>query len=274
MSLAGHPAARADGPGVEEFGHGLGPPTGVLVLRYPRSWGVPRFPETRDDQRHQLFWSPDGVLAVRLGAQVAHVPPDRAFWARRGTTLEVSGCDSQTVHVVCVRQAPAALTRLPAALVAFGQEAAHAVRALCRTDLAEVDALDLRDRLLADLGDPHAVEHAAAGLGHARRVAAALLSDPGDPTELAAWAERLHLSPKTLQRDFLREYGLPWSAWRTRTRLEASRALLGLLPVGQVGHRVGYASASAYVSAFRREYGVTPARWAARRGPQEGRQRG
>lgn len=259
MSLTGHLDAW-----VEEFGHGIGPPTGVLVLRYPPTWGVPHFPEARDDHRHQVFWSPDGVLAVRRGAQLTHLAPDQAFWARRGTTLEVSGCDLQTVHVICVRQAPARLLEVAAATVPFGEEASRAVLSLCRTDLDPVLAVELKDRLLADLGAAAPLEHSARGNGLARRVAAAMLSDPGDPTELTVWAERLHTTTKTLQRDFLREYGVPWSTWRTRMRLEASLALLGLRPVGEVAHRVGYASASSFVNAFRQRYGVTPARWATR----------
>nr|WP_238154773.1 AraC family transcriptional regulator [Kribbella soli] len=56
------------------------------------------------------------------------------------------------------------------------------------------------------------------------RVARALTNDPADPTSLDEWAGRLHMSAKTLQRDF----------------------------------RVGYSSASAYIAAFRRTFGRTP----------------
>ncbi len=243
---------------VEEFGHGLGPPTGVLVLRYPAGRGIPHFPEEREDHLHRVFWSPDGPLAVRRGAGLAYLPPERAFWARRGSTLEVSGCERQTVYVVCLRQAPAHLAAVPAGVVAIDAEAAAAVLALCRTELDHGPAMELKDQVLAGLRTPEPLEHTAAGNGLARQVAAALLSDPGDPTDLGGWAVRLHTTAKTLQRDFLREYGVPWSTWRTRTRLQASLALLGRRPVGEVAHRVGYSSASAYVSAFRRAYGTTP----------------
>ena len=51
---------------VEEYGYGLGPPDGILVLRYPPRFTVPDFPEERDDFLHQIFWSPDGVLTLDM----------------------------------------------------------------------------------------------------------------------------------------------------------------------------------------------------------------
>ncbi|MFI6824814.1 helix-turn-helix domain-containing protein [Micromonospora sp. NPDC050187] len=102
------------------------------------------------------------------------------------------------------------------------------------------------------------------GSGVAVTVAMALAHDPGDPTRLDEWAERLHVSVKTLQRDFVREFGMSYTRLRTRLRLRASLALLEIRPVGEVAHRIGYASPSAFVAAFAREYGYTPGRADAR----------
>ncbi|MGW5158080.1 helix-turn-helix transcriptional regulator [Nonomuraea wenchangensis] len=82
---------------------------------------------------------------------------------------------------------------------------------------------------------------------------------------LAEWAERLHVSVKTLQRDFEREFGMPYSKVRTKLRLSTSRVLLETRPVAEVAHRVGYSSPSAFISAFTKEYGCTPGRYADRR---------
>jgi AraC-like DNA-binding protein len=106
-----------------------------------------------------------------------------------------------------------------------------------------------------------------AGGGYAVTVARALTRDPADPTSLGEWADRLHVSTKTLQRDFEREYGMAYTRWRTVLRLKASRVLLERHPVAEVAHRVGYASPSAFVAAFAREYGCTPGRHATRREP-------
>lgn len=281
MSLTGQYVHR--GPAhdtlVQEFGYGLGPPTGILVLRHLGNEAPLRFPEARDDHRHQLFWAEAGVLAVRRGSATAHLGPGEAFWVRRGTGVEVVACEPCTVHVVCLRQAPRHLDAVAAGTVPVGAEAAATILALCQPGTAEADGVAAREHLLAALPAPVPLEQVAGGgtygvtsgaaagggTGPARQVAVALLSEPGDPSGLAEWARRLHTTTKTLQRDFLREYGCSWTTWRTRTRLQASTALLGRLTVGEVAHRVGYASASSYVQAFRQLYGTTPGEWARRR---------
>jgi AraC-like DNA-binding protein len=108
------------------------------------------------------------------------------------------------------------------------------------------------------------VSSGAAAGGLAATVARALLQNPADRTELREWAARLHVSMKTLQRDFVREYGISYRRWRTQLRLRISRVLLETQPVAEVAHRVGYASPSAFIAAFAREYGYTPGRRSAR----------
>jgi len=103
--------------------------------------------------------------------------------------------------------------------------------------------------------------------GFATTVARALLRNPADHTELREWAARLHISMKTLQRDFLREYGKSYSRWRTELRLRVSRALLETQSVAEVAQRVGYATPSAFIAAFAREYGYTPGRRSVRVNP-------
>jgi AraC-like DNA-binding protein len=89
------------------------------------------------------------------------------------------------------------------------------------------------------------------------------LHDPADQTRLDEWAIRLHTSTKTVQRDFMREFGVSYSQWRTRIRLEAAVVLLETGSVTEVAHLVGYSSVPAFVTAFSREYGHTPGRFAA-----------
>lgn len=249
---------------VEEHGYRLGPPTGILVLRYPAGEGPTHFPETRDDHRHQVFWSPTGALAVRHGGATTHLGPAQAFWARRGTTLEVTTCGSQAVHVACVREAPGHLRDVPAATVDLAPTGRAALERLCLPGVDDDEAMELKEALFAGITSPSLLASAGRGTGPARRVAAAMMSDPADPTELAEWAVRLHTSLKTLQRDFLREYDMSWTQWRTTMRLQASTALLGQYGVTDVAHRVGWASPSAYVQAFRRHYGLTPGAWVRR----------
>ncbi|MDR2294153.1 MAG: AraC family transcriptional regulator [Microbacterium sp.] len=94
----------------------------------------------------------------------------------------------------------------------------------------------------------------------AREVAEGLLADPACPLTLEGWARRVHTSSKTLQRHFANETNLTFPAWRSAARLRASLPLLERGDqVAAVSAVVGFASASGFVTAFRKRYGCTPA---------------
>ncbi len=259
-------ATQAGRAVVEEFAYGLGPPDGILALRYPPADVITDFPESRNDFVHQVYWSPDGVVAVNRGGTAAFAGPGHAVWVRQGVVAEVTALDVQTVTRFCVRRAPEGLTRHDATVLAMTPRAVAAATALVRPGTDEAGGLAARVVLLDELAGSPAdpVGYGCADLGPARAVARALSLDPGDRTSLAGWAERLHISPKTLQREFERAFGTSFSTWRTRTRLQASLAMLSRWSVTETAHRVGYATASSYVAAFTREYGEPPARHAGR----------
>ncbi|WP_038171766.1 helix-turn-helix domain-containing protein [Tomitella biformata] len=259
------PHLGADPESCTEHGYGLGRPDGILVVKY-RTAGALDFGESRQDFLHQLYWSPDGILSARAGADLRFMGPGEAFWAPRGVRHEVHAPDWQTVYRVCLRQVPPALAPHVASLATVDDEAAQLIAQLARNGQNEATALVARTRIMAGLGTSALVSSALApaaparsgGAGYALAVARTLALDPADNTRLDEWAERLHLSVKTLQRDFAREFGMPFSQFRSALRLRAARALLGSHSVGAVAHRVGYSSPSAFVAAFTKEHGYTP----------------
>jgi AraC-like DNA-binding protein len=94
----------------------------------------------------------------------------------------------------------------------------------------------------------------------ARRVADALLADPADSRGAVALARLAGTSPRTLHRLFHDATGCGLGEWRTRARIRAALELLASdTPVGTVARRVGYRTPSAFVAAFRRVLGTTPA---------------
>jgi AraC-like DNA-binding protein len=143
-------------------------------------------------------------------------------------------------------------------VLSLDEPARTALARLGHGPLPEATALKARTTVLEGLGETDPVPYVGGGRGLARTVAASVMANPADATELSAWADRLHVSRRTLQRDFEREYGSTFTAWRARHRLEASVPLLDLHPVTKVAHLVGYTTASAYVAAFRRRFGTTP----------------
>lgn len=269
MSQRRHLAPAVDGSwtdplSCEEYGYGLGKPDGILVLKYHSAGGM-RFGETRQDFLHQLYWAPEGVLAVWHGADLRFTGPGEAFWVHRAVTHEAQTASPGPIYRILLRQAPPALTGLRAGAVRVGEEAARLIHEITRPRYGEADALAARERIMAGLTPLAALGRHPGGGGYALIVARALAHDPAATDGLAEWAARLHVSVKTLQRDFEREFGMSFSRWRTRARLRAARALLETLPVAEVARRVGYASPSAFIVAFTKEFGRTPGSHAPRR---------
>ncbi|RBQ21162.1 AraC family transcriptional regulator [Spongiactinospora rosea] len=255
----------------EEYGYGLGGLDGILVLKYASASHLD-FGESRQDLLHQLYWSPDGVLAAWHRRETSFVGSHEAYWVHRAVTHEVRAGDRQTVYRICLREVPPALAGLRAGAVPIDAAAGELIREIAASGVEVRRAVAARARIMTGLGPPADPGHGPEnkGTGYAVTVARTLSRDPADPRTLADWADRLHISVKTLQRDFVREFGMPYSRWRARLRLRASRVLLENHQVAEVARRVGYATPSAFITAFTREYGCTPGRYST---PAPGRAR-
>ena len=93
----------------------------------------------------------------------------------------------------------------------------------------------------------------------ARRVAEQLVAHPDDQRDLAAWADHVHASVRTLSRLFRAETGLSFTTWRTQIRIRTAIHLLaGGKSVNATARAVGYRKPSAFIAAFRKVTGQTP----------------
>lgn len=98
-----------------------------------------------------------------------------------------------------------------------------------------------------------------------QRIARALIADPADPRSLEAWASWAAVSSRTLSRRFVSETGFHFTAWRQQARMLRSLEMLAAgAPVTNVALDLGYATASAFITLFRRTFGQTPAAYRAR----------
>ena len=84
-------------------------------------------------------------------------------------------------------------------------------------------------------------------------------AEPGDNRPLLQWAEQVHVSERTLARQFVRELGMSFGEWRQRLRyLAAIEALDSERSVQHVAFDLGYSTASAFIAMFQRHAGCTP----------------
>ncbi|HHA2920251.1 TPA: helix-turn-helix domain-containing protein [Stenotrophomonas maltophilia] len=94
------------------------------------------------------------------------------------------------------------------------------------------------------------------------RIAAALARAPHDNRSVEDWAASSGLSGRSRARHWLAETGMTLSQWRQRLRvLLALPRLLSGEPVISVALSMGYDTPSAFIAVFKREMGVTPARY-------------
>lgn len=96
-------------------------------------------------------------------------------------------------------------------------------------------------------------------------VAERLLSDLANPPSLIELAEHSGLSIYKINQGFKQHFGGTAFELLTKRRLESARELLEenpRLPLKVLSHDLGYAHLSNFVTAFKREFGVTPGQYA------------
>jgi AraC-like DNA-binding protein len=213
-------------------------------------------------REHQLAWAPNGVLMVRTDTTAWVLPPTRALWIPAGVRHEVLSTSSATMQAVYVRPDACPITWAVCTPVAAPPLLGELISYLAGDDL-DADVRARGELVVVDLLRPVSMETIDVPMPHdprAREVADVLHGDPCDGRTLEEWGRDVGASERTLARAFLSDTGLPFGRWRTRLRLRAALGDLATgVPVSTVARAVGYESTSAFVAAFRRETGVTPA---------------
>lgn len=206
----------------------------------------------------QLAWAHTGVATVDTAEGTWVLPPTRALWIPAHVPHALGSSGIATTRSLYF---PKARWKTPT-VVAVSPLLAHLIVHLAEADLT-LAARRRAEAVVLDLLEPlHATTIAVPmpADDRAQRVADALRRDPADARPLESWAREAGASARTLARIWVAETGMTFGRWRAQLRLEAALTLLAKgIPVTVVAHRVGYDSASAFVAAFRRAVGVTPA---------------
>jgi AraC-like DNA-binding protein len=232
-------------------------PDGAVLDAHTHPWG-------------QLVYAVSGVMQVTTPQAAWLVPPTRAIWVPADVPHEIRMRGRVAMRTLYF--APAEDDPRLAACRAL--EVAPLLRELI-LHIVGIQMLDLGDGvqqrlggLLLDLLAADATAPTSLPLPQdprARAFAEAILADPGSPATLDRLARGSGASLRTLQRLFVRDTGLTLEAWRGRTRLQQGVVSLAAgASVTRTALDAGYQSPSAFIAAFRRAYGVTPARYRGR----------
>lgn len=230
---------------------------------YPDGWRLHR----HDHPWGQLAFCNSGVMRVVSDAAAWLSPPTRAIWLPAGVAHEIEMRGEVATRFLYL--APELAEPLPAEPRVL--EVAPLLRELIlhilkrqmlhpgRADDARLAQL-LIDLLVAarplDLSLPLPRDR------RARTLAEHLQGAPADIANLAGLGRRSGASLRTLQRLFPIETGLTLEAWRQKARLLHGVAQLSAgASVAAAAFDCGYESPSAFIAAFKRQFGVTPGRY-------------
>ncbi|HWD01931.1 MAG TPA: helix-turn-helix transcriptional regulator [Amycolatopsis sp.] len=225
-------------------------------LRLPAGAWYPR----HEHSVHQLVWAAAGVVAVGIGDAHWVLPPTRALWVPAGVPHRTGAIGNAELRGVYADPAQCPVTWPRPRIVRVGPLLRELLEYLTGDPAA--DARRRAEAVVFDVLEPVDVAPIAVPSPadpRARDVEAIVLADPADGRALAELGRAVGASERTLARAFLRDCRMTFGTWRTQVRLRAALPLLAEgLPMGTVAHRVGYATASGFVAAFRRAVGVPP----------------
>jgi AraC-like DNA-binding protein/quercetin dioxygenase-like cupin family protein len=238
----------------------LDPGPAVFVVTFPMPAGLVFDWHSHAD--HQLAWAASGVLTVRTRSATWVLPPTRALWIPAELPHETLSAGPATMRTLYIRPSLCPVNWPDFTVVAASPLLAELIGYLEEPEL-EPGRRAHAEAVLTDLLQPvamTAIDLRMPADERARQVADALAANPADGRTLAQWGHEVGGSSRTLARAFVAGTGLTFGRWRGLLRLQAGITELARgEPVGNVARHVGYESASAFIAAFRRETGMTPA---------------
>ncbi|MCA0176517.1 MAG: helix-turn-helix transcriptional regulator [Proteobacteria bacterium] len=229
-----------------------------------------RLIEPHAHTRHQLIYAVRGVMVVGADAGRWVVPPTRAIWMQAGMAHQIRCVGEVHMRSLLVTRQAAPKSIVGTQAVSISPLLRELIRAamdvrppyvpdsrdgrLTRLILDELHALPVLPLHLQMPADPRLV-----------RIAQTLQAQPYDASTATAWAQRLSIDVKTIQRLFMKETGLTFGQWRRQARLlHALERLAGGEKVIDVALALGYESPSAFASMFRKHFGRPPSAFVAK----------
>ena len=96
-----------------------------------------------------------------------------------------------------------------------------------------------------------------------RKAKEIIIAQMAEPPSLADLSEQIGLPLKKLKEGFKQVYGEPVYSFLLEYKMDYARKMLesGRYNVNEVGHQIGYSTASHFISAFKKKYGTTPKKY-------------
>lgn len=212
---------------------------------------------------HELLWNDRGASTATIGPRTWTITSSIGLWIPAGVPHSgwmAAGTWSRAAQFR-VHEAPA-ISETPVAV-----DVSEMLRLLLdrlSLDNLPADSRSTTEAMILDVLEPAAHE-VLLRVPESLRLAPiveTLLDNPADLTTLAQWATRIGLSSRTLTRLFQEETGVGFSRWVQSVRAHRAIAMMARGEnIDDVAAAVGFRSASAFGTAFRRVTGASPGRF-------------
>lgn len=238
-------------------------PVVVICNDFPSGHVLP----PHSHRRSQLVYGAAGMMMVGTEQGRWVVPADRAVWIPGEVRHDLRMISAVTTLTLWVEPDPA--QRMPE--VCQVVEMSPLMRSLLQTavDVPPEYDRDGRDGLLMSLmlKEINYLPTLPLSLNlpkHERMAqrCQAFLNTPRPHDTIEIWSEALGMSRRTFTRLFRKETGLAFSAWRQQACLfSALPRLAANEPITQIAMDLGYDSAAAFTTMFKRLQGVPPSHY-------------
>ncbi|MBX3095414.1 MAG: helix-turn-helix transcriptional regulator [Fimbriimonadaceae bacterium] len=209
-----------------------------------------------------LAYAESGVMSVESASMRWVVPPHRAMWIPRGErwTMRTKGA----LRIRSLYFAPETLQR-DSGVIEVRPFLRELIREAClvgplsgKSEIERALITLLASEIATVRVLPYSLPIPAVEIDAI--AADKFLDDPSQFPDVAAFAESESVSIATLDRRFQKSLGMSVGRWMQAGRLHIGlREVLRGVPIAEAAFAAGYASASSFGAAFRKQYGMTPA---------------
>lgn len=222
-------------------------------------------------RKAQLIVGITGMITCEIERGLWMVPPQCAVWIPGGTDHSIRGIGDLDLYILFVD--PELVPELPKECCSIS------VSPLLRELVIEMARLPMlydcsgpAGRLVHTMLDQLAVapiERLHLPLPsdpRLRRIADAIIADPSDRATISQWARRVGVSERSLSRLVPQETGMSFVRWRQQFQVTLALDRLSQGEAVQaIAFDLGYESASAFITMFRKVLGKPPAKYLAAR---------